>query len=308
MPTGTVTEGHMEWETHTTWYQVVGTIEPGGSGLAPVVLAHGGPGASHDYIEPIAELARSGRACILYDQVGCGRSQRLPEAPAEFWTVELFKRELVELTRTLGIDSRYHLLGQSWGGMLAMEHALDHPHGLLSIVVCDSPASMVLWVEEANRLREELPAEVQAALTHHEEAGTTADPAYEEAVEVFYRRHLCRVEWPDCLKRSFASIAADPTVYHTMNGPSEFHCIGSLRTWDITDRLHEIDVPTLLVSGAHDEATPRIVDEIHQLVPGSRWELFQDSSHTPHLEEPEAFLRVVEEFLTEVEAPTEASA
>src|SRR5262249_15080682 len=207
----------------------------------------------------IAGPARRGRAAIHSAGVGCGRSQPLPDAPAEFWTVDLFKRELVELTRTLGIDGRYHLLGQSWGGMLAMEHALEHPPGLLSISVCDSPASMALWVEEANRLRDELPSEVQATLLQHEDAGTTDDPAYEAAVEVFYRRHLCRVEWPDCLQRSFANIAADPTVYHTMNGPSEFHCIGSLRTWDITDQLHEIDVPTLLVSGAFDEATPRIV-------------------------------------------------
>ena len=301
MTTGTVTEGHMEWETHTTWYQVVGPLEPG-SELAPIVLAHGGPGASHDYIEPIAELTRSGRACILYDQVGCGRSQHLPDAPAEFWTVDLFKRELVELTRTLGIDGRYHLLGQSWGGMLAMEHALDHPKGLLSIVVADSPASIGLWVEEANRLRRDLPEDVQATLTQHEKAGTTDDPAYEAAVEVFYRRHLCRVEWPDCLQRSFANIAADPTVYHTMNGPSEFHCIGSLRTWDITDQLHEIDVPTLLVSGVFDEATPKIVGTIHERIPRSTWVLLEQSSHTPHIEEPEAFLAAVEAFLAEVEA------
>ena len=297
----TATEGHMEWEGHTTWYRVVGTLEPG-SELAPVVLAHGGPGASHDYIEPIAELARSGRACVLYDQVGCGRSQHLRDAPVEFWTVDLFKRELVELTRTLGIDGRYHLLGQSWGGMLAMEHALDHPTGLKSIVVCDSPASMVLWVEEANRLREELPPDVQATLVRHEEAGTTADPEYEAAVEVFYRRHLCRVEWPDCLERSFKNIEADPTVYHTMNGPSEFHCIGSLRGWDITDQLHEIDVPTLLVSGAYDEATPLIVRTIHERIPGSEWVLLDESSHTPHIEEPEAFLAAVEAFLAAVEA------
>jgi L-proline amide hydrolase len=301
MATNTVTEGHMEWETHTTWYRVVGSLD-GTSALAPVVIAHGGPGASHDYVEPIADLSRSGRACILYDQVGCGRSQHLRDAPAEFWTVDLFKRELRELTRTLGIEDRYHLLGQSWGGMLAMEHALDHPRGLQSIVVCDSPASIPLWVAEANRLREDLPAAVQATLLRHEQAGTTDDPEYEQAVEVFYRRHLCRVEWPDCLTRSFAAIADDPTVYHTMNGPSEFFCIGSLREWDITDRLHEIDVPTLLVSGAFDEATPRIVGEIHERVPGSKWVLLEQSSHTPHIEEPGAFFAAVEAFLAEVDA------
>jgi L-proline amide hydrolase len=297
-----VSDGHMEWGTHTTWYRVVGSIESGAA-LAPLVIAHGGPGAAHDYVEPIAELSRCGRACVLYDQLGCGRSQHLPDEAPAFWTVELFKRELRELLRVLGIEDRYHLLGQSWGGMLAMEHALDHPSGLLSISVCNSPASMQLWVEEANRLRADLPPDVQETLLRHEQSETTDDPEYEQAVEVFYRRHLCRLKkWPDCLVRSLASIAADPTVYHTMNGPSEFHCIGTLRTWDITDRLDEIEVPTLLLSGGHDEATPHIVDQIHQRVEGSQWILFEHSSHTPHLEEPEAFLAAVDRFLAEVEA------
>jgi L-proline amide hydrolase len=86
-----------------------------------------------------------------------------------------------------------------------------------------------------------------------------------------------------------------------MNGPSEFHCIGSLKTWDITDRLHEITAPTLLISGRHDEATPLIVGEIHARIPGAQWELFEESSHLPHVEEPEAFLARVEEFLLTID-------
>ena len=93
----------------------------------PVVICHGGPGAAHDYTEPIADLSRFGRACVLYDQLGCGKSEHLPDAPAEFWTPQLFKDELVALTRHLGIDDRHAVVGQSWGGMLAMEYALDHP-------------------------------------------------------------------------------------------------------------------------------------------------------------------------------------
>jgi L-proline amide hydrolase len=182
-----------------------------------------------------------------------------------------------------------------------MEHALDHPPGLAAIVVADSPSSMELWVEEANRLREGLPQDVQETLTRHERDGTTSDPEYEGAVRVFYDRHVCRVPWPDCVRRSFEQIARDPTVYHTMNGPSEFHCIGSLKTWDITDRLHEISTPTLLVSGRHDEATPRIVGEIHDRIPGSQWRIFEESSHMPHVEEPEGFLEAVEAFLKTID-------
>jgi L-proline amide hydrolase len=239
---------------------------------------------------------------VLYDQLGCGSSRHLPDAPADFWTPQLFKDELSLLATELGIADRYAVVGQSWGGMLAMEHALDHPDGLRAIVVADSPASIPLWVEEANRLRRDLPADVQETLARHEEAGTTDDPAYEEAVRVFYDRHLCRLDpWPDCVDRSFAKMAADPTVYHTMNGPSEFHCIGSLKTWDITDRLHEITTPTLLISGRYDEATPHIVEQIHTRIPGAQWELFEQSSHMPHVEEPEAFLERVEGFLRTVD-------
>jgi len=292
----------MTWNGHETWYRVVGELDPA-STLTPVVICHGGPGGSHDYCEPIADLSHTGRPCVLYDQIGCGKSQHLPDAPAEFWSPQLFKDELGELTRHLGIADRHAVVGQSWGGMLAMEYALDHPRGLSGMVVADSPASMALWVSEANRLREDLPEDVQATLTRHEEAGTTDSPEYEEAVRVFYDRHLCRVPWPDCLTRSFAQIADDPTVYHTMNGPSEFHVIGSLTGWDITDRLHEITTPTLLVSGRHDEATPLIVGTIHERIPGSDWVIFEESSHLPHIEEPNGFLDAVERFLATIDQP-----
>ena len=216
--------------------------------------------------------------------------------------MQLFKDELVDLTRDLGVAERYAVVGQSWGGMLALEHALDHPSGLQAIVVADSPASIPLWVAEANRLREDLPPDVQQIADPPRGGGhDRPSPEYEAAVRVYYDRHLCRVPWPDCVERSFAQMAADPTVYHTMNGPSEFHCIGSLKTWDITDKLPEISTPTLLVSGRYDEATPHIVEQIHTRIPGAQWRLFEQSSHMPHVEEPEAFLETVEAFLKTVD-------
>lgn len=287
------TEDFLDWAQGRTWYRVYGSLSTG----TPLVVLHGGPGASHDYCEPIADLvAATGRPVVLYDQLGCGLSQHLPDAPSSFWSVALFKSELAALVAHLGISS-YHLLGQSWGGMLGMEVALDHPAGLVSLTVADSPASMQLWVQEANRLRALLPPEVQETLLLHEAAGTTDSAEYQAAVEVFDNEYVCRVPQPDCVKRSFAQIAEEPTVYHTMNGPSEFHVIGTLKDWDITSQLPSIDVPTLLISGAHDEATPRIVGEIHDRIPRSRWELFAWSSHMPHVEEPAKFQQVVREFL-----------
>lgn len=285
----------MKWEHGSTWYRVVGDLK---SSKTPVMILHGGPGAGHNYCEPIAEvLAQTGRAAVLYDQIGCGNSTHLPDKPKEFWTPELFMEELVLLTQHLGISNKYDIVGQSWGGMLGMQFAITKPKGLNAMVIADSPASMEVWVSEANKLRKELPPEVEATLLKHEAAETTEDPEYVAAVDVFYSRHLCRIPQPPYVIASFDQLAADPTVYHTMNGPSEFHVIGSLKHWDIRPQLKEISTPTLLVSGQYDEATPAMVKEIHGLIPGSKWELFAESSHMPHVEEPAKFKRVVSEFL-----------
>ena len=285
----------MKWQHGSTWYRVVGELK---SSKTPVMILHGGPGAGHNYCEPIAEvLAQTGRAAVLYDQIGCGNSTHLPDKPKEFWTPELFMEELVLLTEHLGISNKYDIVGQSWGGMLGMQFAITKPKGLNAMVIADSPASMEVWVSEANKLRKELPPEVEATLLEHEAAETTEDPEYVAAVDVFYSRHLCRIPQPPCVVASFAQMAADPTVYHTMNGPSEFHVIGSLKHWDIRPQLKEITTPTLLVSGQYDEATPAMVKEINGLIPGSKWELFAESSHMPHVEEPAKFKRVVSEFL-----------
>jgi len=285
----------MKWEHGSTWYRVVGDLK---STKTPVMVLHGGPGAGHNYCEPIADvLAQTGRAAVLYDQIGCGNSTHLPDKPKEFWTPELFMEELVLLTQHLGISNKYNIVGQSWGGMLGMQFAISKPKGLNAMVIADSPASMEVWVSEANKLRKELPPEVEATLLKHEAAETTEDPEYVAAVDVFYSRHLCRIPQPPYVVASFEQLAADPTVYHTMNGPSEFHVIGSLKHWDIRLQLKEITTPTLLVSGQYDEATPAMIKEIHGLIPGSKWELFAESSHMPHVEEPAKFKRVVSEFL-----------
>ena len=285
----------MKWQHGSTWYRVVGDLK---SSKTPVMVLHGGPGAGHNYCEPIADvLAQTGRAAVLYDQIGCGNSTHLPDKPKEFWTPELFMEELVLLTEHLGISNKYNIVGQSWGGMLGMQFAIQKPKGLNALVVADSPASMQVWVSEGNKLRKELPPEVEATLLKHEAAETTEDPEYIAAVDVFYSRHLCRIPQPPYVVASFEQLAADPTVYHTMNGPSEFHVIGSLKHWDIRPQLKEIKTPTLLVSGQYDEATPAMVKEINGLIPGSKWELFAESSHMPHVEEPAKFKRVVAEFL-----------
>ncbi|MBA1261128.1 proline iminopeptidase-family hydrolase [Pseudomonas oryzihabitans] len=293
-----VQEGYADFHGHQTWYRVTGELA---SGRLPLVVAHGGPGCTHDYVDSFKDLAERGWPVVHYDQLGNGRSTHLRGIDPGFWTVALFLDELDNLLRHLGI-CQYVLLGQSWGGMLAAEHGVRQPEGLRGLVIANSPASMALWREAAAGLRTELPAEVQATLERHEAAGTTDSPEYRAASEVFYARHVCRVQpMPAEVARTFAAIDADPTVYHAMNGPTEFHVIGSLMDWSVIDRLPRIQVPTLLISGRHDEATPACVEPFDRLIPDARWRIFEHSSHMPHVEEREACMATVAVFLAELE-------
>lgn len=292
-----VLKGVVAFREFETWYRVTGDLS---SGRTPLVVVHGGPGCSHDYLLALTALANDGRAVIHYDQLGGGRSTHLPERGGDFWTVDLFLEELDNLLDALGVIDRYHLLGQSWGGMLASEHALRQPEGLNALVISNSPASMDLWSSAAKKLRALLAPEVEAALDRHEAAGTTQDPDYLAATRVYYDEHVCRVvPNPPELVRMFELLDEDPTVYHTMNGPNEFFCVGTLRDWSVVERVKDIIAPTLLCSGRFDEATPATVQPFFDAIPDVRWEIFEASSHMPFIEEPERYLEVVSSFLAE---------
>lgn len=288
-------EGRAGFGAYETWYRISGDL---GAGKPPVVILHGGPGVAHNYVDSYKLLALQGRAVIHYDQIGCGNSTLLPEKGADFWTPQLFIDELENLVDHLGIRPAFHVLGQSWGGMLGAEYGVTRPKGLKSLTIANSPASMKLWVEEANRLRADMPVEVQDALNRHEKAGTTSDPEYQQATMAFYERHVCRVvPFPPEVTETFEQVARNPTVYNVMNGPNEFFVIGTLKTWSIIDRLPAIEVPTLIISGRHDEATPATVQPYKDGIKGSRWEIFEHSSHMPHVEEKEKCMQVVGAFL-----------
>lgn len=293
-------EGYAPYGDYQTWYRITGDL---GGPKPPLFVAHGGPGCTHDYVDSYKGVAESGRAVIHYDQVGNGRSTHLRDKGPDFWTVDFFVGELNNLIDHLGQRPRYHLLGQSWGGMLGAEFAVRRPAGLVSLVIANSPASMALWIAEANRLRAELPPEVQETLLRHESAGTTGSAEYKAAEEVFYDRHVCRVKpKPDDVARTDKWLADDPTVYHTMNGPNEFYVIGTMKDWTVIDRLDRIEVPTLLLSGRFDEATPATVQPYADRIPDVRWTIFEQSSHMPHLEEKDACLALVSGFLDEIDA------
>ncbi|ERO65894.1 proline iminopeptidase-family hydrolase [Pseudomonas piscis] len=290
-------EGFASFGPYQTWYRITGDLD---SGYTPLVIIHGGPGCTHDYLDAFSDIASSGRPVIHYDQLGNGYSTHLPEKDPAFWNLQLFLEELDNLLDHLRISNDYALLGQSWGGMLASAHAARQPAGLRALIVANSPADMRTWVEEANRLRQLLPEDVQQTLLEHERVGNYGAAEYLAASRVFYDRHVCRISpWPDEVARTFAQVDADPTVYHAMTGPNEFHIIGNTKDLSIVDGLHRIKVPTLLISGRHDEATPTVVKPFLDLVPDIRWALFEASSHMPHIEERMACMGTVVKFLDE---------
>lgn len=298
MPVKPSAKGYMPQGEHRTWYRVTGDLTTAKGAL---VLLHGGPGSTHDYLLNMADLTDSGWAVVHYDQLGNGGSTHLPDRGADFWTVQLFLDELDSLLRQLGIADSYVLFGHSWGGMLAARHAGEQPPGLRGLVIANSPASYPLWLREMEILRGQLPAGVDETLRRHEAAGTTGSAEYAEGVRIFSEKHVCRLKpWPREFTATHYEVYNDPTVYFTMNGPSEFHVTGTLRDWSVIDYCPKITVPTLLISGRHDEATPATVQPYFDLIPDVRWEIFEESSHLPHLEEADRFHQVMRAYLSEL--------
>ena len=273
-----------------------------GDGGVPLLALHGGPGFPHDYLESLEGLADR-RRVVFYDQLGCGHSDR-PDDDS-LWTVERFVDEVEAVREALALE-HFHLFGSSWGGMLAMQYALDRrPPQVASLILCSSPASMVRWVEGCNELLAELPEWNQRTIRRHEEQGFTSCPHYGAAILEFYTRHVCRLEeWPDGVERSFRD--AGYQVYNYMNGPSEFTVVGTLKDWSVMDRLGEIDKPTLVISGEHDELRPAHAREIHEAIAGSELQIVPECSHLSFAEDPETFFRLTNDFLERAEAAAAA--
>ena len=286
-------EGRIPFRGFETWYRDVGP-----EGGIPLLCLHGGPGSTHHYFKPLERLAEEGRRLVVYDQLGCGSSDR-PDDP-ELWTVELFVDEVRTVREALGLD-RLHLLGTSWGSMLAIEYLLTRPAGVVSLTLNSPPTSSETWMAEAARLRDELPEHHRRALLEHEAAGTTEHPDYVAAEDEFWRRHVLLVDpQPDFVRRGRAERGKQ--VYRSLWGISEWNANGKLHDWDVRHRLVEIAVPTLVTSGRFDECTPELAEAAARGIPGAERVLFEKSSHMAFVEEPELFRAVLSDFLARAEA------
>ena len=264
-----------------------------GEGERTLVLLHGGPGAGSLYLKPLERLAGPDRCVVVYDQLGCGDSDR-PEDES-LWRSDRFVDELEALRVHLGLDE-FDLYGHSWGGMLATDYALAHQEHVRSLVLASTIADAALLRREMARLLEAFPAELRGTLRRHEEAGTTESADYQKAIMAVYRVHLCRCDpWPPEVEKTFEDFAME--VYVPMWGPSEFAYDGNLSDWNRVERLHEIRVPTLITVGRHDELTPACSEQIQQEIPHSELAVFEEGSHMTFWEEPDRYIDVVDDFL-----------
>lgn len=277
-------EGKVEVTGGKVWYQVIGE----GNGI-PLLVLHGGPGSTCFGFEELKPLGEE-RPVVVYDQLGCGYSDKPDDL--SLWQLDRFVEELDQVRQALGL-TEVHLLGHSWGTMLAASYLLTRPKGVRSVIFSSPCLSALQWAKDQAEHLKEFPQEMQDIVARCEAEGTTDSDEYQEAMKQYYKRHLCRIETPKRPEdRPFSNV-----VYNTMWGPSEFCATGNLKTYDVTSQLHEIEIPTLFLCGRHDETKPETLFYYQSLVPGSRSHVFEESSHKAYLEENEEYIRVVREFL-----------
>lgn len=288
----------MKWKHGETSYTIYGDVS---SGKTPLIILHGGPGFGSKGTASVAGYVNNGgRPAIIYDQIGCGKSSPLLDKPKDFWQVPVFVEEFESLIMNLGIENNFAVAGQSWGGLLAAEIAITQPNGLKALILSSALGDTRTWLDEARRLVLEMPQEIADIIIEHEDTGTTESHEYLAAAFKFYDKHVIRIPKPPDFAAHIEQARNHPNVYYSMWGHSELTCTGTLKNHRITDRLHKIAVPTLVISGKYDESTPKTSQAFFDNIKDSRWELFEESSHCSFLEEAAKYQRVMNTFLDSV--------
>ena len=283
--------GTLETQFGTLWYNVVGE----GDGT-PAIILHGGPGVPGYYMKPLEALGAD-RPVVFYDQIGAGRSTSSTDSTA--WTIPNFVAELDSLRSALGLD-RVFLVGHSWGTILAAEYWHAHPEHVKGIVFMSEAVDIPAWLADADTLLMSMPDSIQRVVAQTEAAGTFDDPAYQAAVMAYYGQFLARRQpWSADLDSSLTQFNTD--IYGYMWGPSEFTATGTLKDYDASSWLGQINVPVLFTTGEFDESRPPTVRRIAALIPGAEVAIIPDAGHLTMQDNPEVTNRVVEEFLRKVD-------
>lgn len=260
-----------------------------------LLTLHGGPGMSHDYLSPISDLSARGIEVIFYDQFGCGRSDEL-EDKGKF-TIEYATEEVEAVRSKLCPYKNIFLLGSSYGGSLALSYAVKYQRNLKGLIISGGMASWPLAAKEMNLLVDKLPANVSSTIRKNSSVQDYTNPEYLKAVSEFYRRHLIRMEpIPKDVQISL-DYADQRNVYRIMNGPNEFTVTGTIKDWDITNKISEIKIPTLVTVGEYDEITPLVSNEIHKRIENSELRIFESCSHLTMWEDREKYNETISEFI-----------
>ncbi|WP_342431436.1 proline iminopeptidase-family hydrolase [Neobacillus sp. FSL H8-0543] len=288
-------EGFIEVNGGKVWYQ----IHNKNSKETPLIILHGGPGSSSFSLQGLSALAGD-RPVILYDQLGCGRSDR--PVDRSLWKIERFVEELAQIKAALKLEE-VHILGHSWGTTLAAAYCLTKPNGVKSVIFSSPCLSAPLWEQDQARNIKKLPKEVQVTIKRCEENGTTNSAEFKEAIGEFNKRFVCLLDTePDSEWLKQGSQYRNPEVYNIMWGPSEFSVRGNLKYFDCTDQLNEITCPTLYTCGRFDEATPESTEYFSSLTPNSKFHVFENSAHMAYFEEKEEYIKVMGDFLKSVDS------
>ena len=292
-PALTPRDGRLPVEGGSVFYRVLGT----GKGT-PVVLLHGGPGYTSHYLEPLARALGKDRPVIVYDQLGSGRSDRVTDTA--LLHTGRFVRELDSLRRALHLD-RIHLYGHSWGSMLALEYLATTPAGIVSVTLASPLITSAAWARDGQMLLKTMPDSIQRIVAAHEAAGTTASQQYQNASLEYMKRYVFGMEPPFPAEVDSAMAGFSPFVYETMWGPSEFNPTGSLKHFDRSAVLKELQMPVLFTVGRQDEAVPETIQRFAQGVPNARVRVFERSAHMAMLTERDVYADAVRAFLRAAE-------
>lgn len=288
-----ITEGYMPYLGFKTYYRIVG--ENTGN-KKPLILLHGGPGSTHNYFEVLDRFVEEdGRQLIMYDQIGCGESY--VENRPDLWNAEVWTEELIALRKHLGLEE-CHLLGQSWGGMLLLNYVCNYkPNGIKSIILSSTLPASWMWGEEQQRMIKFMPKDMQEAIAIATSTGNYDAPAYLAAEEEYMIRHAggpVAEDSPEWMKRPRKT---GKEAYVVGWGPNEFTPLGTLKDYDVTAQLKDIQEPALVINGGSDLCTPYIAKYMYDHIPNSRWELFRDCRHSCFVEDTEKYIALLKEWL-----------
>jgi len=285
-------EGYIPVRGGRLWYSISGDDVD----AVPLLALHGGPGASHDFLEPLENLGDE-RPVILYDQLGCGNSDR-PEDKS-LWTIERFSEEIDTVRAHLNLKT-IHLLGYSWGTMLAVDYMLKtRPEGVRSLVLSAPCLSAKRWARDQKAYLSRMPREIQDAIDKAEKSGSFDSPEYQNAMMEYYKIHLCRFDpWPDAVNKTFEKM--NLSLYGHMWGPSEFSVTGTLKNYERAEQLGELQMPVLFTCGSYDEATPETTEYYHNMLPGSEIVIFENASHLHINEKTKEYLAAIRQFLNKL--------